>query len=113
MPPTRFRILDAGLVPSLLPRGRLSCGDHLLGLAQPFTSFRERDAPNTIAAEGNRLLSTVDQIVVAERDRPSGRNSHVKAVAVVHLIKFVLRLEVAQLGISQHGLCSSGFKIPC
>ena len=33
-------ILDAGFVPRFLLGWRFPCGDHLLGFAQPFASFR-------------------------------------------------------------------------
>src|SRR5690606_27556576 len=64
--PERLCILDTGLVPRFLLRWRLPGRDHLLGFAQPFPGFRERDASYTIAAEGDGLLSAMDRVVVAE-----------------------------------------------
>jgi len=32
-----------------------------------------------------------------------GRDGHIEAIAVIHLVEFVLRFEIAQLGIGQHG----------
>jgi hypothetical protein len=73
--------------------------------------IRKGDAPDSVPAERDGLLPTVDRIVVAKRNRSNGRDGHIEAIAVIHRVKFVLRLEVAQLGIGQHDRCSDSIQI--
>ncbi|CEJ49112.1 hypothetical protein XAB3213_4960002 [Xanthomonas citri pv. bilvae] len=54
----------------------------------------------------------MDRVVVAERDRSGGRDGYIEAVTVIHLVELVLRLEVAQLGIGQHGSRPDSAQIP-
>jgi hypothetical protein len=42
-------------------------------------------------------------VVVAKRDGARRSDGHIEAVAVYDFVEFVLRLEISQLGISQHG----------
>ena len=57
-------------------------GQQLLDL---LAGLGQRDATYAIAAEGDGLLAAVDRVVVAERDRPGGRDGHIEAVTVVFL----------------------------
>lgn len=90
------------LLALLLQRGGLALSYHLLGVNQPFASQGQRNPSRPVAADGQRLVATVETVVIAEGDGTDGRYRHVHPIAVRSLISLGLRLKVAQCGVGKH-----------
>lgn len=95
-------VFDARFVTGFLFGGGLVRRDHRLGFAQLLTRICQCDTDQAVAPKWDRLLPAVDAVAVAKRYRTCRRDSCIQAVTVICLVQLVLRLEVAQIGISQH-----------
>gem|GEM_PF-4287995 len=62
----------------------------------------ERHAAGPVAADGQRFLTSVDGVVVAEGFGPGRGDGHVQAIAVVDLVELLPGLEIAELGVGEH-----------
>ena len=67
--PKRFGGGQAPLLPLLVPGGRATLGDRLLGIQQFLPGVGQRESGPAKTAEGHGLAATVKPVVVAEGDR--------------------------------------------